>query len=334
MPDSPPEAPRWTRRLFLTAALALACPRTSSADWTLVKIDGREYVPGSDLKKFYAFRNYTVDGKSVVLSLDSFTLKGAIGSKEITIRGIKFVMSFPLVKHGKEAMFSRTDLVKLLDPVLRPDYIKGAPDFDTVVIDPGHGGHDTGARGLFGLEKDFALKTGLLVGAILKSRGFKIVFTRSNDTFVTLQGRAAIANRYPKGIFVSIHFNDSSNRSARGIETFALSPAGTTSTIQRWAEPNLAKRRGNLRDAENIALATAVHNGVLRRVKATNPVDRGIKRARFSVISGVAIPGLLFEGGFVANPIEGRYVANPTYQKMLAEGIAVGVENYRRAIKK
>lgn len=334
MPASPTEATRWTRRLFLTAALAFACPRDASADWTLVKINGNEYVPGSELKKFYGFKNYTVDGKSVVLSLEGFILKGAIGSKEITIRGIKFVMSFALVKHGNEAMFSRTDLVKLLDPVLRPDYIKGAPDFDTVVLDPGHGGHDTGARGVFGLEKDFALKTALLTGAILKSRGYKVVFTRSNDTFVTLQGRAAIANRYPKGIFVSIHFNDSGNRSARGIETFALSPAGTSSTIQRWAEPNLAKRRGNLRDAENIALATAVHNGVLRRVKSTKPVDRGIKRARFSVISGVAIPGLLFEGGFVANPIEGKLVAHPTYQKMLAEGIAIGVANYRKAIQK
>ncbi|MFM7180686.1 MAG: N-acetylmuramoyl-L-alanine amidase [Verrucomicrobiales bacterium] len=334
MSDFSRDTPSWTRRLFLTAALALACPRITRADWTLVKVDGRDYVPGSDLKKFYAFKDYSIKGNSVVLSLDGFILRGAIGSKEITIRGIKFVMSFPLVKHGNEALFSRTDLVKLLDPVLRPDYIKGAPDFDTVVIDPGHGGHDSGARGLFGVEKDFALKTALLVGAILKSRGYKIVFTRSNDTFVTLQGRAAIANRYPKGIFVSIHFNQSDGREARGIETFALSPAGTSSTIQRWAEPNLAKRRGNLRDAENIALATAVHNGVLRRVKATKPEDRGIKRARFSVISGVAIPGLLFEGGFVSNAIEGKYVAHPTYQKMLAEGIVVGIENYRRAIKK
>lgn len=331
---APPTATRWTRRLFLTAALALACPRGAHAEWTLVKIDGRDYVPGSDLRKFYAFKSYTVNGKSVVLSLDGFVLRGAIGSKEISIRGIKFVMSFPLEQRGNEAMFSRTDLVKLLDPVLRPDYIKGAPDFDTVVIDPGHGGHDTGARGLFGLEKDFALKTALLVGAILKSRGFKIVFTRSNDTFVTLQGRAAIANRYAKGIFVSIHFNDGKSREARGIETFALTPAGTTSTIQRWAEPNLGRRRGNLRDAENIALATAVHNGVLRRVKATRPVDRGIKRARFSVISGVNIPGLLFEGGFVGNPVEGKYIAHPTYQKMLAEGIVTGIENYRRAIKR
>ena len=156
MSDFSPAAKIWTRRLFLAGALGFVCPATAAGDWRLVKIDGREYVPGSDLKEFYGFKNYSVDGKSVTLSLDGFILRGAIGSKEITIRGIKFVMSFPLELSGKEAMFSRTDLVKLLDPVLRPDYIKGAPDFDTVVIDPGHGGHDTGARGLFGVEKDFA----------------------------------------------------------------------------------------------------------------------------------------------------------------------------------
>ena len=161
-----------------------------------------------------------------------------------------------------------------------------------------------------------------------------MVYTRSDDTFVTLQGRAAIANKYPKAVFVSIHFNQSDNKAARGMETFALAPAGTISTIQRWAEPNLGKRRGNMRDAENIALATAVHNGVFRRVGATKPVDRGIKRARFSVISGVMIPGILFEGGFVGHPDEGRLVANPVYQKMLAEGIATGIANYRRAIQK
>jgi N-acetylmuramoyl-L-alanine amidase len=298
-----------------------------------VKINGRDYIPGKDIKDFYAFKSYQIKGKTFTFLLDNFWMRGTIGSKELNIKGIKFILSFDVEQQGNEILFSRTDLVKLIDPVLRPDYIKGQPDFDTVVIDPGHGGHDTGARGANGLEKDFALKTSLLVAALLKARKYKVVMTRSTDTFVTLQGRAAIANKVPKAIFVSIHFNHSDNKAARGLETFALSPAGTTSTIQRWAEPNLGKRRGNMRDAENIALATAVHNGVMRRISVTKPIDRGIKRARFSVISGVTIPGILFEGGFVANAIEGKLIAHPTYQKMLAEGIVTGIENYRRALK-
>ena len=319
----------------MLALLAFAMMQgIASAGWSLVKVNGRDYVPGSDIKKFYAFTRYRVDGKAVSFDLENFSVRGTVGSQILIIKGIKFVLSFPIEKQGNEALFSRTDLVKLIDPVLRPDYIKGGPDFDTVVIDAGHGGHDSGAKGMYGVEKNFALKTSLLVAAALKAKGYKVVLTRSNDTFVTLQGRAAIANKFPKAIFISIHFNKSDGIAARGIETFALSPPGTTSTIQRWAEPNLGARRGNLRDAENIALATAVHNGVLRRVGVTKPVDRGIKRARFSVISGVMIPGILFEGGFVGNPVEGRLIAHPTYQKMLAEGIVAGVENYRRALKK
>lgn len=316
--------------VLVFAAMSL----TAHAGWSLVKVNGRDYVPGSDIKKFYAFTSYRVNDKAVSFNLANFTMSGTVGSQILMIKGIKFVLSFPIEKQGNEALFSRTDLVKLIDPVLRPEYIRGSPDFTTVVIDAGHGGHDSGAKGLHGVEKTFALKTSLLVAAVLKSKGYKVVLTRSDDTFVTLQGRAAIANKFPNAIFVSIHFNQSEGIAARGIETFALSPPGTTSTIQRWAEPNLGARRGNIHDAANIALATAVHNGVLRRVAITKPVDRGIKRARFSVISGVMIPGILFEGGFVGNPVEGRLVAHPTYQKMLAEGIVAGIENYRRALKK
>lgn len=320
----------------LVCVLAWLClgGQPARADWTLVKVNGRDFVMGKEIKRFYAFQSYRVSGKDVVFQLPNFWMRGSIGSKELSIKGVKFVMSFPMLSQNGEALISRTDLVKLVDPVLRPDYIKGAPDFNTVVLDAGHGGHDSGAVSAYAVEKSVALKTCLLAAAALKAKGYKVVLTRSDDTFVSLQGRAAIANSQPSAIFVSVHFNQSDNAAARGIETFALAPAGTYSTIQRWAEPNLGKRRGNMRDAENIALATAVHNAVFRRIGMTKPVDRGIKRARFSVISGVQIPGILFEGGFVGNPAEGRLVAHPTYQKFLAEGIVNGIENYRRAMRK
>lgn len=324
-----------TRGLWLIfCALWLVWVPAASADWRLVKVNGRDFVRGSDIKTFYAFQSYSVSGNRVLFKLPNFYMSGTIGSQELSIKGVKFIMSFPMLAHGGEALVSRTDLVKLIDPVLRPDYIKGSPDFNTIVIDAGHGGHDSGAKGAFGVEKHFALATAKLVAADLKAKGYKVVMTRSTDTFISLPGRATVANAHPRAIFVSIHFNHSDNAGARGIETFALAPAGTASTIKRWAEPNLGKRLGNRRDAENIALATAVHNGVLRRVAATKPVDRGIKRARFSVISGVTIPGILVEGGFVGHPEEGKLVAHPAYQKLLAEGIVLGIENYRKAIHK
>jgi N-acetylmuramoyl-L-alanine amidase len=322
------------RAAWLAAVLALLLALPLGAQWNVEKIGDRDYLAGRDVKAFYSFTQYVVNGNTATFQMPGFWMRAHGGSKELTIKGLKFVMSFPAVRRGEEIFFSRTDLVKLIDPVLRPDYIKGLPDFDTVVLDPGHGGQDSGARGPHGLEKDIALKTALRAAALLRARGFKVVLTRSTDTFVTLENRVAIANRHPRAVFVSIHFNHASNRAARGIETFALAPVGTISAIDRWPERNLGKRRGNSRDAENIALATAVQNSVLRRLELARPVDRGVKRARFSVISGITVPGILFEGGFVAHAEEGKLLVHPTYQQMLAEGLVRGIENYRRALQK
>lgn len=336
MGDPPPPMSVHSPHLFLTviaAALLHAGGACAADGWDVVKIGGRDYIPGANIKEFYGFQRYVVDGNQVVYQMPGFWMKARIGSKEMLIKGVKFILSFPVARRGNDACFSRTDLVKLIDPVLRPDYIRGSPDFDTVVLDAGHGGHDSGSVGPYGREKDLALKTTLRVAALLKQRGFKVVLTRSRDEFITLQGRAALANKTAKSIFVSIHFNQAKNKAARGIETFALAPAGTLSTIDRWVERDLGKRTGNLRDAENIALATAVHNAVLRRVAVTKPVDRGIKRARFAVISGIKVPGILFEGGFVGHKHEGRLIASSRYQQMLAEGIVKGIQNFRRALQ-
>jgi len=331
-PLSPISRRRWLKAAILAAA-GLSCPARANA-WNVVKINGQDYVQGKDIRDFYRFQQYQMAGKTVSFQSPRIWMRGTVDSKELLIRGVKFILSFPVAHQGNDALFSRLDLVKLIDPVLRPDYIRGTPDFGTVVIDAGHGGHDSGARGPSGMEKTFALQTALRLQTVLRGLGFRTVMTRSDDRFIALGDRVNLANRHPRSIFVSVHFNHATNATARGIETFALAPAGASSTIQRWPENNLGQRKGNLRDAENIALATAVHSAVLRRVLATKPVDRGIKRARFAVISGITMPGILFEGGFMANPQESRLIASPSYQQMLAEGIAAGVQNYRRALRR
>jgi len=324
-----------SRRGLVVALLLVGMQHVMVAEalgWAVVQHDGREYVTATDIREFYRFPEYNRNGNKISFRTQGLWMDLQVGSQDLIINSVKFIMSFPCVEKEGKVLVSRVDLTKLIDPVLRPNYIRNAPAFDTVVLDAGHGGHDLGARGPNGNEKDFALATALRVRRILEERGFRVVMTRSDDTFISLQGRSAIANKHPRAIFVSIHFNHADRSAARGIETFALTPEGAASTLDRWGETNLNKRTGNQRDAENIALATAVHGAVLRRVKATSPIDRGIKRARFSVISGIQIPGILFEGGFVGNPEESRLLSSPAYQQMLAEGIAQGVITYRRAI--
>lgn len=304
-------------------------PASGDGGWQLVKINGRDYVTAESIHKFYRFSSYKVDGKHVWLRSNTLILKAQVGSQELLINNVKFILSYPVQESSGRPLISRLDLCKLIDPVLRPSYITDGELFDTVVLDAGHGGHDVGARGVYGYEKDYALKMVLAVKQQLEKRGFKVVLTRSNDVFITLGGRVAIANQTPRSIFVSIHFN-SGGSDASGIETFALTPQGSSATFSRGGGYNAYGLTGNTHDSANIALATAVHAMVVSRFKF---VDRGIKRAQWSVLTGCKRPGILFEGGFVTNGSECRLIASDNYRESVGGAIADAVVNYKKALE-
>ena len=299
------------------------------SSFEVVKYEGRDYVTAESMHRFYRFSTFKVDGNRVILSNPTLILKADIGSQEMLMNNIKFILSYPLTTVNGKPAFSRLDLCKLIDPVLLPNHISDADPFDTVVVDAGHGGHDSGARGVYGFEKDFTLQMALTVKTALMQRGFKVVMTRSTDEFITLGGRAEIANATPHSIFLSLHFN-SSGPAASGIETFALSPQGSASTFMGQRSSDYHAFTGNHQDSANIALATAVHAMVIHRFKL---VDRGIKRARWSVLTGCNRPGILFEGGFVTNGTECRLIASTTYRMAVANAIGDAIVNYRRALQ-
>lgn len=296
--------------------------------WKVVKVDGRDYVTGQSVQLFYRFSTHKVEGNHVWFRNPNLIIKGQIGSQELLVNNIKFVMSYPILYQGGQALFSRLDLCKLIEPVIRPSYIGSSEVFNTVVLDAGHGGHDSGSKGVYGYEKNYALAMVLVVREALIKRGFKVILTRSNDTFLTLQSRVALANKTPNSIFISIHFN-SGGSAASGIETFALTPQGSASSLARGGGFSNSARVGNQFDSENIALATAVHAQVVHRFKL---IDRGIKRARWTVLTGCNRPGILFEGGFVTNARECQLIASDQYRKALAEAIGDAVTNYRKAL--
>lgn len=296
--------------------------------WKVVKIDGRDYVTGQSIQMFYRFSTHKVDGKHVWFRNPNLILKAQIGSQELLVNNIKFIMSYPVLSQGGQALFSRLDLCKLIEPVIRPSYISSTSIFDTVVLDAGHGGHDSGAKGIYGYEKNYALAMVFVVRDALVKRGFKVLLTRSNDTFLPLSSRVALANKTPNSIFISIHFN-SGGAAASGIETFALTPQGSASSLARGGGFSNDARLGNQFDSENIALATAVHAQVVHRFKL---IDRGIKRARWTVLTGCNRPGILFEGGFVTNARECQLIASETYRKAVAEAIGDAVVNFKRAL--
>ncbi|NJR42472.1 MAG: N-acetylmuramoyl-L-alanine amidase [Akkermansiaceae bacterium] len=217
-------------RLFAAALMILLmvmapahCAETNPS-WEVATIDGRQYVSLDSVKSAYKFTKMERSNKLVTLQNAKVSVKLNVGGQECLMNGVKFVLSHGIEISNGKPYVSQIDLAKLIDPVLRPNYIKNAGDFRTVILDPGHGGSDTGASNTLGYEAFYNLKVAGLVKSQLESKGFKVIMTRNSNVFVSLQGRVDIANAVKdEAIFVSIHFNSGGSH-ARGIETFTLSP--------------------------------------------------------------------------------------------------------------
>lgn len=283
------------------------------------------------MKRFYDFSKLTRTGDNVVLENAKVEMRLKVGGNECLMNGVKFVFSNAVVMIGDKPYVSRMDLAKLIDPVLRPNFIKNAGDFRTVILDAGHGGKDPGATNSISTEAGYNLKVATKVKSLLVAQGFKVVMTRETNRYLSLQERVNIANAIKENaVYVSIHFN-SGGSAARGIETFTLSPPGVSHYGRGHIEADNQARTGNEHDSANIALATSVHGTILRRL-GKNTFDRGIKRARFSVLSGVCHPAILLEGGFMTHPYEARLIENESYRNVVATGIVEAIAKYRFAV--
>jgi N-acetylmuramoyl-L-alanine amidase len=316
---------------ILASLLVATTVASGAGSWETVSYNGNEYVTVRSLKEFYEFDTMTRRGGEVVLENKAVEMRLAVGGQDVWMNDIKFVFSYPIIFHDGRYLVSRIDLSKLVDPVLRPQYIRPSTPFTTVIIDPGHGGNDPGAVNSIGHEKDYTLKVGKLLRDDLKKRGFNVVLTRETDTYLTLTQRVEVANRYQNAVFISLHFNSGGRGRALGIETFTLSPVGVAHYGRGLKDSDYNAMTGNNQDSANIALATAVHSTVLQ---GTARPDRGIRRARFSVLTGVRHPAILLEGGFMSHPYEARLIANPTYQAKLSASIATAVVKYKMATEK
>lgn len=307
---------------------AHAAPRN---EWVMAKIDGRDYVSATSIKEFYAFTSLTRAGLRVTLETRKVEMILTIGSKECLMNNVKFVFSHPVLEQNGKVYVSRMDLAKLIDPVLRPNYIRNAGDFRTVILDPGHGGKDSGATNAIGKEATYNLEVARKAKLRLESAGFRVLMTRNRDEFLTLEQRVIFANNVRESaVFISIHFNSGASH-ARGIETFTLSPPGVAHYGRGVKPSDFFEQAGNTHDSANMALATSVHGSVLGRL-GKHTFDRGIKRARFHVLSGVRHPAILLEGGFLTHSFESKLVASDVYQDALAAGIVEAVVRYRYAV--
>ena len=201
--------------------------------------------------------------------------------------------------------------------------------FALVVIDAGHGGQDTGTvkNGL--VEKELALDVAHRVERLLQARGLVVALTRADDTYVSLQDRATIANNQPEAVFVSIHFDDAGRTAATGIETYyAAHPVSLPSRIASWL-PFLQRTSSEPPNVESQSLATSIQETLVERTQA---MSRGTRPEQFFVIANVRHPAVLVEGGFLTNKDDVVRLANADYRQQMATGIADGILRYRDSL--
>jgi N-acetylmuramoyl-L-alanine amidase len=213
-----------------------------------------------------------------------------------------------------------------------------------VVIDAGHGGHDTGAIGRRGTrEKDVTLSIARRVSELLADRGLEVILTRDEDSFVSLEDRARIANEAKGDLFISIHCNAASDRRIRGVETFTLNVASDRYSIRLAARENaqsekslsdlqfiLADLATRAHTEESERLAERVQKSVVASLSREYPgiEDHGTKQALFYVLLGAKMPAILVETSFLSHLEEEKRLASRAYQSDLAEAIASGVQGF------
>ena len=201
--------------------------------------------------------------------------------------------------------------------------------FAIVVLDPGHGGQDSGTTKNGLVEKELALDVAHRVERLLRQFGLVPVLTRADDSYISLQDRATIANNQPESVFVSIHFDEAGRAAATGIETYyAAHPISLPERVASWL-PFLQRTSSEPPNLESQSLAAFIQESLVVHTQATN---RGTRPQQFFVIANVRHPAVLVEGGFLTNKEDVAKLVNADYREEMAAGIAQGILQYRDAL--
>ncbi len=236
------------------------------------------------------------------------------------------------------------------EEIFSPDSFVEQNSQRVIVIDPGHGGKDSGAIGYKKKrEKDIVLQIAKKVYKKLKAQGYKVYMTRRGDYFIQLHDRTKFANRVNANLFISIHANAAPKKSKylslKGVETFFLSPARSkrakriAALENKVAMEHLSYYSKNVflnfinreKTIQSNKLAIDIHRSVLYEIRRRYKVeDGGVRPGPFWVLVGAQMPAILLEVGYITNPTEAKRLSSPYYQELIARGIVSGVTNYFR----
>ncbi len=359
--------PRTARTLALTllcATLAALTPRAAANNWEQNAAPGSpvDYLRLEELRSFYKFAPDTVDRRSGTrrVSNGPTTIVFGPDARDISIHGIRCKLSHPARTNERgEFILSKTDVVKLIDPVLRPTYIAKRREVKTIVIDPGHGGHDVGHQTPQVREADCTLSLARQLANQLRQRGYEVILTREDNRYLSDQRRIDSANSADNAIFLSLHLN-SGRSDFHGIETYTVAPftppaplpadaaaaaptgsdstpantdstpASAPSAAASTVEDTTTPMPGNEQDAANMALAYSLQSAL---ISSTGAQDGGCRRTRYSLLSSVRCPAAIIELGYATHAEEGAALNTEEYRSTLALALANGVDAFARAMK-
>ena len=279
--------------------------------------------------------NFAWNHKARLVQLTDRTtrLVFAVDSQQSVVNGVKVWLSLPVTVQNGKVYIAVLDVRTVLEPLLRPTRPRAASRIKTIVLDPGHGGKDPGNQEGTRQEKRYTLLLAQQLRARLQAAGYKVLLTRSRDTYVDLAERAAIANQARADLFVSLHFNarGTDDTTARGLEVFCLTPTTAASTHSPRTAVSSERLPGDKSGARSLLLAYQVQKTLIRQL---GMADRGVKHARFVVLREATMPAVLVEGGFMSAPDEARKIADPKFRARLAGAIADGIQLYQRLVER
>lgn len=299
------------------------------------KIGGVDYVRVADIATRLDLRVTWVErGKKLTLTGPSASALLETDTRDVRVNGVRVFLGDPVADASGQLYVSRIDFERCLAPMLRPGYgVAPMAVPKTIVLDPGHGGKDSGTSSN---EKVYALDVAKRAKKVLEDAGFTVVLTREEDVFIELPQRPAIAATAGADLYVSIHFN-ALERDTRtsGMEIYTYPPqfqrSANSWSLNRASDANQEPMPANRHDQWSVTLAHAIHRRFISELKT---FDRGKKLMHLLVLKTLSCPGVLVECGFLTSEAEAKKIATSEYRQELAEAIAGGVRDYAGTVGK
>jgi N-acetylmuramoyl-L-alanine amidase len=314
------------KKLF--AGLAIWCLAFCLLPARAASVNGRSSVPLAEWGRANGFSvSWLRGGDEVVLMNRTTSLVFDVNSRNAHINGIDVALSWPVAGTKGALCLSQLDLDTAVHPLISPP--RSGKRITTICLDPGHGGKDTGNRVGWHYEKLYTLALAAEVRDQLRHAGFNVIMTRTTDTYVDLPLRPAMANRRGADLFVSLHFNATTEgrNEVEGPETYCITPVGASSTNGHGEGSDYGPTPANRREDSSLLLAYEVEKSL---VQSLHLDDRGVRRARFAVLRDAVMPAILIEGGYMTHPVEGRKIFSDAYRLQMAQAIVRGILAYQR----